>query len=187
MPVPNENSHFVCKFLDAESFPLIHRKFVEGFSDYLVPFKLSEQQFRNHIVVNAVDLNRSIGCFDEGELVGLSLNGFGRWDDVPTIYDAGTGVIPTHRRQGISESMFRTMFPLLKEGGHQQCLLEVISQNLPALRLYEKLGFERTRSLYLMRATALKSDKPQVIGIEFRDIDSPEMSHLSSFGEGRPS
>src|SRR5215218_172222 len=187
MPVPNENSHFVCKFLDAESFQLIHRKFVEGFSDYLVPFKLSEQQFRNHIVLNAVDLNRSIGCFDGGDLVGLSLNGFGRWDGVPTIYDAGTGVIPSYRKRGVSESMFRTMFPILKDDGYEQCQLEVISQNVPAVRLYEKLGFERTRSLYLMQATELKAENSEAHGIEFHDIDSPDMSYLSSFGEGKPS
>ena len=120
MPETNENSHFVCTFLNDECFETAHLKFVEAFSDYLIAFQLSEQQFRNHIKLNAVDLNRSMGCFDDGELVGLSLNGFGQWNNVPTVYDAGTGVIPSHRKRGISESMFRTMLPIFQNDGYEQ-------------------------------------------------------------------
>lgn len=187
MPETNENSPFVCSFLNDESFEIAHRKFLESFSDYLVPFQLSEQQFRNHIRLNAVDLNRSIGCFDDGELVGLSLNGFGNWNNVPTVYDAGTGVIPSHRKRGISESMFRTMLPIFQNEGYKQCLLEVISTNVPALKLYEKLGFERTRDLYLMQCSELNAHRGYADGIEYRDIDSPNMSLMCSFGDGKPS
>ncbi|MEP7211440.1 MAG: GNAT family N-acetyltransferase [Acidobacteriota bacterium] len=187
MPETNENSHFVCAFLNNESFEIVHRKFLESFSDYLISFQLSTQQFRNHIKLNAVDLNRSIGCFDNGELVGLSLNGFGTWNNVPTVYDAGTGVIPSHRKRGISESMFRTMLPIFQDEGYKQCLLEVISNNVPAIKLYEKLGFERTRDLYLMQSSELNAEKESADGIGYRDIDSPDMLLLSSLGDGRPS
>jgi len=33
-------------------------------------------------------------CFDGKKPVGLSLNGFGDWEGKPTIYDAGTAVLP---------------------------------------------------------------------------------------------
>ena len=187
MHASNETSPFVCKFLSGDSIEIAHRKFVEAFSDYFISFQLSEQQFRNHIALNAVDINRSIGCFDGGELVGLSLNGFGDWNGVPTVYDAGTGVVPTHRRRGLSEMMFRTMLPLFKDSGYRQCLLEVLSQNVPAIRLYEKLGFESTRSLYLMQAATLKADVPAPRGIVFREIENPDMKRLAALGDGCPS
>jgi ribosomal protein S18 acetylase RimI-like enzyme len=187
MPELNENSRFVCKFLDDESFSIAHRKFLEAFSDYIISFQLSEQQFHNHMVLNAVDLNRSVGCFDGRELVGLSLNGFGRWNGVRTVYDAGTGVIPTHRKRGVSELMFGMMLPLFRDEGYGQCLLEVISSNEPAVRLYEKLDFEKTRSLYLMQAQELNEHPNIPDGIEFREIEDPDMTFLAGFGDGEPS
>lgn len=187
MPNPNGTSPFVCKFLSEENFSLAHQKFVEAFSDYMFRFQLSERLFRNHIVLNGVDLSRSMGCFDNGELVGLSLNGFGEWNGLPTVYDAGTGVVPSHRKRGISEAMFQMMLPIFKDQGYRQCLLEVITENEPAIKLYEKLGFERIRTLYLMQAENLEPIAAISDGIEFRDVKTLDLPHLCSFAEGRPS
>lgn len=187
MPDSNETPALVCKFLDASDFENAHRIFGQAFSDYIVPFQLTEEQFRIHIVLNAVDLSRSMACFDNGHLVGFSLNGFGKWNGIPTVYDAGTGVISSHRKRGISESMFRKMLSIFRDEGYKQCLLEVIRQNEPAVRLYEKLGFERTRDLYLMQATELRAVTKIPDGIEIREIAKPDPAILYSFGEGRPS
>ena len=102
----NETSAFDCRFLSEDHFSSLHQKFVEAFSDYSRPFEFNERQFRNHIVLNAVDLSRSVGCFRGDELIGFSLNGFGRWEGKSTVYDAGTAVIPSQRRLGASEAMF---------------------------------------------------------------------------------
>ncbi len=59
----NETSARECRFLDESYFEELYHAFLYAFSDYVMPFDLSEVQFRNHIVTNAVDLNRSIGCF----------------------------------------------------------------------------------------------------------------------------
>jgi ribosomal protein S18 acetylase RimI-like enzyme len=187
MNEPNETSPFVCKFLNDESFALAHSKFVEAFSDYFISFQLPEQQFRNHIILNAVDLNRSIGCFDKEQLVGISLNGFGTWEGLRTVYDAGTGVIPSHRRRGISEAMFNKMLPIFTEQGFEQCLLEVIIQNHAAICLYEKLGFEKSRKLLLMEATELNELPEAPRNIELRDIQGPDLGSLRTIADGQPS
>ncbi len=158
----NENSQLVCRFLSDEHLVLTHQKFVEAFSDYSLPFKLSLRQFENHIVLNNVDLNRSVGCFDKENLVGLSLNGFGHWKGDATVYDAGTGVVPDYRRRGISKAMFEMMCPHFSEHGFEQYLLEVITENTPAVELYKKLGFKTERELLL-----LETQKP----IESVNID----------------
>jgi ribosomal protein S18 acetylase RimI-like enzyme len=65
--------------------------------------------------------------------------------------------------------------------------LEVISRNEPAIRLYEKLGFGRTRSLYLMQASDLRTSSRTPDGVEFRELERPDMCHMASFGDEKPS
>lgn len=45
------------------------------------------------------------------------------------------------RRKGIGEGLVRTALNALKAEGASEAFLEVRSQNTPAVRLYEKLGF----------------------------------------------
>ncbi len=188
MHITNETSHLECRFLRAEQFDAVYQSFVDGFSDYIIKFELSARQFQNHITLNAVDLHRSVGCFDGDSPVGLSLNGFGSWDGKPTVYDAGTAVLPKYRRQGISRSMFDWMVPQFQEQGFQQFLLEVISNNEPALRLYDKLGFERKRELLLLEAPSMAdSDHPLPDGIEIREIHRHERIPFATFWDGMPS
>src|SRR5438270_10411609 len=111
----NETDVRECRFLGDGHFDELYKTFIEAFSDYVFPFALTETQFRNHILLNAVDLKRTAACFENGKMIGFSLNGFGDWDGLPTVYDAGTGVIPSHRRQHVSEAMFEMMMPTFKD------------------------------------------------------------------------
>ena len=184
----NETASRQCRFLNAEYFPQLYSTFIEAFSDYVFPFALTEVQFRNHIILNAVDLDSTVGCFENGRLIGFSLNGFGEWVGKPTVYDAGTGVIPAMRRQGVSEAMFAMMLPLFKEKGIEQCLLEVISGNSRAIRLYEKLGFHTVRELALLQcdgSVGLATGFPP--DAEIREIVDPDWQILAGFWDGKPS
>jgi ribosomal protein S18 acetylase RimI-like enzyme len=175
------------RFLREDCFAMVYRAFIEAFSDYVFPFALTQKQFQNHINLNAVDLSRTIGCLDEGRIVGFSLNGFGDWDGLSTVYDAGTGVVPSHRRQGISEKMFDHMVPIFRQQGIKQFLLEVITSNTPAIALYEKLGFKITRELSLLQFDGKIEDRPPADNIEIREIDEPDWEHLTAFWSGKPS
>lgn len=189
MRLTNENSHFQCRFLRADQFSAIHKTFIAGFADYIIKFELTERQFQNHITLNAVDLDRSAACFEGKKPIGLSLNGFGDWEGKPTIYDAGTAVLPEYRRRGVSRSMFDWMIPLFTDEGFEQFLLEVITSNDPAIRLYEKLGFRRTRELLLLEAASLSasSDHGDESDIDVREIHRHENIPYASFWEGKPS
>lgn len=188
MPQTNENSRLDCRFLSARQFTAIHKTFLEGFADYIIKFELSERQFQNHITLNGVDLNRSAGCFDADRPVGVSLNGFGDWEGKATVYDAGTTVIPEYRRRGASRAMFDWMIPMFAEEGYKQFLLEVITQNDPAVSLYEKLGFRRTRELLLLEADPTVSlERPSPGEIEIREIHRHEDIPFALFWDGKPS
>ena len=44
----------VC-FLNESYFNEVYHAFIRAFADYVMPFEMTEEQFRNHIVLNAVD------------------------------------------------------------------------------------------------------------------------------------
>lgn len=188
MSYGNETHAFECRFLDESFFELLLTKFSEAFSDYALPFELDLKKFRNHINLNAIDLSRSVGCFDGDKMIGFSLNGFGTWQGKETVYDAGTGVIPSHRRRGASEAMFAFMVPIFREAGARQYLLEVITHNTPAVTLYKKLGFSIVRELLFMEAPASLDASGQANDeIEIRPLSAIEIAPLSALWLAEPS
>lgn len=188
MDARNETYSQQCQFLDETYFLTLYKAFIAAFSDYVMPFELTEQQFRNHIVLNAVDLTSSVGMIEDEKLIGFTLNGFGMWHDVNTVYDAGTGVLPGFRRRGLSKAMFDIMTPIFKDRGIEQWLLEVITTNEKAIGLYKKLGFYTSRTLSLLHCESelsFHADAP--VDIELRDIHEPDWDLLKTFWDGEPS
>jgi ribosomal protein S18 acetylase RimI-like enzyme len=121
-------------------------------------------------------------------MIGFSLNGFGIWDGKRTVYDAGTGVIPTRRRSGASEAMFELMVPKFRADGVEQFLLEVITANEPAVNLYKKLGFEIQRELLLLEASGkLEPDPSTNQEAEIRSISAGEFVTMTAGWDGNPS
>lgn len=182
----NENSPITCRFLTEEDFSRVHVCFQEAFSDYLITFQLTREQLKRHILLNAVDLDLSVGCFEGEKMVGFTLNGFGMWGGKSTIYDAGTGVIPDYRRRGLSLKMFELIFPMCAERNLKQCLLEVITNNHQAVKLYEQLGFYPTRTLMLLESkrpikAALRASEKD---IEIREITQPYWGVFKTFWDG---
>lgn len=188
MDLGNGTPLFECRFLDESYFEALLEKFGEAFSDYARPFELDLVRFRNHINLNAIDLSRSVGCFENGELIGFSLNGFGKWKGKETVYDAGTGVVPARRRLGASEAMFSFMVPIFREAGIEQYLLEVITHNTPAINLYKKLGFEIQRELLFMEAPSnlAATTKPNE-AIEVKRMTAADLVELRELWDARPS
>src|SRR4051794_39317091 len=133
--------------LSGVDLSVLHAIWLRAFSDYVVSMQCSEEQFRNRLVREGCDYNASVGIFAGGEIVGFTFNSIGVWDGVPTAYDAGTAIAPEFRGRHLGEELFQFMFPLLKERGAEQYLLEVITTNTPAVNLYRKLGFRTTREL----------------------------------------
>jgi ribosomal protein S18 acetylase RimI-like enzyme len=95
------------------------------------------------------DLNPdfSVGCFDGDLLVGFILTGYREINGQKICYDGGTGVIKTYQRKGIGEMMLKELLLILHEKQVNRFVLEVLENNTPAIKLYEKLGFVKTRKL----------------------------------------
>jgi len=95
------------------------------------------------------DLNPdfSLGCFDGELLVGFILTGYREIDGQKVCYDGGTGVIKAFQRKGIGELMLKELLLILREKQINRFVLEVLENNTPAINLYEKNGFAKTRKL----------------------------------------
>jgi ribosomal protein S18 acetylase RimI-like enzyme len=133
--------------LEESAIHEIHQCFLDAFSDYIVDIRTSEAMFREMNALRAVDYSLSVGAFIGKRMVGLTLNAKDQWNGKLTAYDAGTGVIPAFRGRGISRAMMQKVFELLDAQGFQSYLLEVITRNEKALKLYQSLDFQITRRL----------------------------------------
>lgn len=125
----------------------VHQAFVEAFSDYEVPIQMPFEKFKEMMKTRNLNLDYSLGCFVGSRLVGFILCGFRESDNLKVCYDGGTGVIKEFRRKGIGEQLLKNLLELLKEKQISRFILEVLENNEPAIALYEKYGFRKTRKL----------------------------------------
>ncbi len=57
------------------------------------------------------------------------------------------GVVPEHRRRGVGQCLLRSCLAGCAQAGLTRVHLEVTADNLPAIRLYEGVGFSVARTL----------------------------------------
>lgn len=172
------------RFLSSADATALFECFLAAFSDYEVDMRASREEFEQRLVRDGVRLEISAGAFDESRMVGFYLNAPGEWQGKQTMYDAGTGVIPAYRRQGIAEQLFNFMVPHLKKASVEQYLLEVLTQNQRALGLYRKLGFVEIRRFAIFRRS-----EPLPAGTDrsIRRVDRLEWKLFKTFWDGHPS
>ena len=178
------------KTLADTPFNLIHRTFSDAFSDYSVPFNLTEEELKYMFERRGYDLSLSFGAFHDQKLVGITINGIGDWKGKLTAYDSGTGVIKEYRKQGIAKQMFRESLPVITKYGVKQYLLEVIKSNKKAFELYKKSGFKVVRELDYYQINKYDMVYKKTFNhseFNFRIIGEPEWETLKSFWDFQPS
>ncbi len=121
--------------------------FNESFSDYFIPFHLTEEQLASKMLADKVHLNVSVGVFENGKLIAFIIHGLDKIDGKKIVYNGGTGVIPKKRGSGLTKQMYHFILPILKEKGIHKLFLEVISENIQAIKSYEKSQFKIEREL----------------------------------------
>jgi len=113
----------------------------EIFQDYIIPLRSSRQFF--------LDFQRSVGgglkdilvAVRDGSIVGYVNPVIDRKE----AWIGGVGVIPPLRNRGIGAKLMLAAEDLCVTRGVRELYLEVIEGNTRAEKLYERLGFERTR------------------------------------------
>jgi len=56
-------------------------------------------------------------------------------------------VLPSHQREGIGYALMREAMQSMFDYNAKECYLEVRASNMPAVKLYEKMEFETTRTI----------------------------------------
>jgi ribosomal-protein-alanine N-acetyltransferase len=102
---------------------------------------------------NGISLAAKVG----GEVAGFII---GRIDFVrnrPVGHVMTIDVSPIYRRQGIGQRLMVELEAIFKQKGATECLLEVRENNVAALALYQKLGYQKVGLLenYYGRAHGL--------------------------------
>ncbi len=153
--------------LGLEDLDTMHRTFKNAFSDYPIHFKLTREHFIKKFV-DKLDINFSLsaGAFYSDTLAGFIFTSISQYEGEKTAYNGGTGVIPEFRGNGLVQQMFQYLLPMFMEYGIQQCILEVLINNHPAIKAYKKLGFVKTRDYKCFRLNPLNFK----VGIVKKDI-----------------
>jgi len=94
------------------------------------------------VAENAGEVVGYIMCRVETGLSSLGLGGLVKKGHVVSV-----AVLSQHRRHGVGEALVANALETLKHFSAKQCYLEVRVSNDEAIRLYEKLGFEVTRTM----------------------------------------
>lgn len=121
--------------------------FNRSFEGYFVPVKIDSEGLAAKMQADRADLSISVGAFDNDRLVGFMIHGADIINGRQTFYNAGTGVLPEFRGQSLTVRMHRFILPHLKEKGFERGLLEVITENIHAIKSYEQAGFNICREL----------------------------------------
>lgn len=102
-----------------------------------LPFAQIEAFIRDNVVNDAVQFV----ALDGARVVGWA-DIFPHWADaIAHCGRLGMGILPEYRRQGFGEGLVRACMAKAKLKGITRIELEARADNLPAIRLYEKIGF----------------------------------------------
>jgi ribosomal protein S18 acetylase RimI-like enzyme len=123
--------------------PALSTLFARCFEGYFVPIPDAPLLFEARVRGEHISLVDSRVARVDGEAVGLVL--MARRGRVSRV--AGMGIIPAWRNRKLGGDMLRPVLEEARTRGDTRMLLEVIEQNAAAVKLYERLGFQRMRRL----------------------------------------
>lgn len=155
-----------------------------SFSDYALPFQLSLQQLETKFGIEDINKDISVGAFHDDELIGFVLHGGRILDTKRVAYNAGTGVVPTERGSGLTTRMYQFILPTLRSMGFDKVVLEVLSENIPAIKSYQRIGFLPRRKLDCFKGEIISGQ----INKEIRVVEgsTQDLADLSAIGEIEP-
>lgn len=160
--------------------------FNHAFADYTLPVNLNDESLRRKMIAENIDLSYSVGAFEDEQLIGFILQAPDEIEGERLVYNAGTGIIPSHRGKSLTRRMYEWLMPRLREEKFDACLLEVLTNNLPAIRAYEKTGFRRLRELACFRGNAPLMDPQRFEEVEVRPLREKNYDWLPRFWNFEP-
>ena len=174
--------------LEPEMLTEMYLAFLDSFSDYSVPFKLTKAQFVQKFVQRLkISFELSCGVYrNGGGLAAFIFTAVNEYKGINTAYNGGTGVRPNHRGQRLVSLMYDYLFPIFQKQHIKQCILEVLTTNEKAIRAYKSVGFEKSdlfRCYKLVNAINFSTSA----FAEYVNVPEPRWSVYADFADFAPS
>jgi len=115
--------------------------------DYIVPMPMNAARLREYIRNYDVDLDLSAVAVLGDQILGLAMLGVRSGHTWIT----RLGVLPVRRRLGTGQLLMECLIAHSRRLRVPYVVLDVIKNNVPALRLFLKLGFREMRELLVIR------------------------------------
>ena len=147
-----------------------------GFENYLVPIHFEPPQFLTMLRKDTVDLTASRVLLVDGKPSGIALIARRGW----TSRLAAMGIAKDMRGKKAGSWFMEKLIHEARERNDHEMVLEVIEQNEPAVRLYQKYGFQSVRRLIgLVQSTKSETPAARVeASSSLEKIDLREMGGL---------
>ncbi|MGG1572647.1 GNAT family N-acetyltransferase [Fictibacillus sp. NRS-1165] len=129
------------KRFDTLSFQEAVDLFNEGFKHYFTDITLTVDSLIKKLANEDLSPEKSVVAFDQEKPVGFVMNGFRTVDGQKASWNGGTGIIPEYRGNGVGKEMISACMGIYEEEGVDLLLLEAISENTRAIKLYESMGY----------------------------------------------
>jgi ribosomal protein S18 acetylase RimI-like enzyme len=141
--------------------------------DYMVPMPMNAARLAEYVAIYDVDLEHSLVAMRDDEMLGVAM--LGVREDCAWL--TRLGVIPQTRRSGVGEALTTGLLEQVERLGLDFAMLEVIKNNVPAHRLFLKLGFYEAGELLVLRrppfsqpAVPMVADAQRLERIEALDL-----------------
>jgi len=109
-------------------------------------------RFMDVLGADSLDLVELVMRFDEDFDIEIADEAADKIQGVRDAYGMGAvqniGIIPEHRGRSLGSYLVRLALDGFKQEGLRRASLEVTAQNTGAMRLYHRLGFRKTKTVY---------------------------------------
>lgn len=124
-------------------FEAVADAFLEAFADY--GMTLDYESLAAMLKRRGARFDLSFAAFAGNRIVSFIINGVGEFAGQTTAYDTGTGTVKEFRGRGLTDRIFNYSVSRLVEAGVERYLLEVLTHNAPAVKIYSRQGFSVVR------------------------------------------
>jgi hypothetical protein len=150
---------------------------------------MTESIFYNRAIKNGIVFETSTAAYDNDKMVGYTLVGIGPWKNTVGAFDISTGIIKPFRGQGIVTQMFDVILKKLQSKGIHKFVLEVLQSNAPAIKAYEKTGFQKMREFdcFKLDFNKMNSLNKKTKDLVIKPIKKDQLSAFQGFLDWPPS
>src|SRR5215213_693351 len=146
------------------SLPDLVKLLNRGFENYFIPIQFTTDMFSNMLRKDGIDLADSRVLITDDQTSGIALIACRRMNHTSRL--AAMGIAKGTRGKGAGSWFMKQLVAEARERGDKEIVLEVIEQNEPAVKLYQKHGFQSLRRLVGYIRGGREVDEPEKGNLE---------------------